>query len=79
MRTSTRSSSPSRRTATRGRVGGVEQGRGDLVGRGGDGGEDREPHGRLGGRGERVGDLAGAFVAERGGGGELGLDLGDVR
>ncbi len=45
-------------------AGGVEQGRGDLVGGGGQGGHDREPHRRCGRGGQRAGDLLGALVAE---------------
>ncbi len=62
-----------------GRVGGVEQGGGDLVGRRGDGGEHGEPGGRFRGGRQRVGDPPGGVVAERGGRAQLGLDLAHVR
>ena len=69
----------------RGRARVVEQRGGDLVGDLGDRGEQGEPQRGNGGRRQRVGDLAGSVVAERGGrhellvnAGEVGVDLHDV-
>ena len=57
------------------RAGGVEQGGGDVVGRGRHGRQDRQAHRRFGRSGERVGGLAGAVVAQCGGGVEVCLHL----
>ena len=63
----TRTSSPSRVTPTDGEPGivGVEQRSGDLVGGGGDGAEEGQPHGRIGRRGRGRARSAGCVSSPR--------------